>query len=288
MKKLLIALCSTGLLFAACKEKAPYIRLTDANYVDSGYSVATLPATDPHQVYIEEFTGESCSNCPAAHEQLHQLDSIYQGRLNIVGLYSYNISQTVPPAGAGTDFRDSAATSIGVSIYGGISQLPNGGFDRSYIAGNKQVTTNLWNGTITDRLNIVDSLNLKIESHTSASGSDTIVATVVYTKDVAGGQNLSVLIIEDSIVDVQEFPLGFINPSYVFTNVFRQSVSAAPFGDPLLVTAATKTAGLALKRTYVYNRSSHINRPAHCRVIAFVSNGTDSHVMQSCQAKLMP
>jgi hypothetical protein len=107
------------------------------------------------------------------------------------------------------------------------------------------------------------------------------------------------MIVEDSMVDIQEttvsasFPQGW-DTSYVFTNVFRESLTSAPFGDPILDTMSTKERGRVLIRKFTYTPkvfTPAIN-PYHCRVIAFVNapGGTsgDYHIIQSVQTRLIP
>lgn len=292
MKKSIIAFCASALLLASCKEKAPYINLKGLNYVDSPYSLSSAPAADAHQVLVEEFTGQSCSNCPAAHVVLDGLEQKYEGKINVIGMYLYNIQQTEPPAGAAYDFRDNSATTVGNSIYGGISQLPNGGVDRVLVNGAIQVGSGLWNSAIDDRVNKISPVNIKISSHYSGNHS-TIDVDLQYTAPVAVPQNLSVVIVEDSIVDKQEYP--FFDPqfpsgmddAYVFTNVFRQMVSS-PAGDAILNGIANINPGMALRRTYTYDVASKIKDASKCRIIAFVSNNADKNqeIVQSVQARL--
>jgi len=295
MKKIIIAFGACGMLFASCKEKAPFIKLDNSNFTDTSYSLSTIPAAEPHNVLVEEFTGASCTNCPAAHETLDALEAANHGRLNVIGLYIYNVVQTQPPHGAKYDFRDSTSSTISNEVYGGVNQLPNGGIDRSLVNGNLQVAQGNWSATINDRLKNPTPINLKIESHfNSISGDNTIIASVIYTQDVSTHQNLSIAIVEDGIVDYQEYPYFHpvfpdgLDTSYIFTNVFRQMVTSPPFGDPILGNLATKKAGQALVRTFTYRLSSKILNADKCRIIAFVNNtdGTDRQIIQSCQAKL--
>ena len=294
MKKLFIALCCCGLLLTGCKEKAPNINLTNAIVIDTTYTITPVPATDPHNILVEDFTGQGCSNCPAAHETLRKLDSVNSGRLNIVGLYIQNFSQTTPPTGAKYDFRDSTASDIGTTVYGGIGSMPIAGIDRIPVSGSTLIYQGNWSSTITNQMAIQDSLNLKVTSgYDTTTGYDTITATITYTQPVSSSHNLSIVIVEDSMVDIQEYPAfdpvypsGFDN-NYVFTNVFRAMVSSAPFGDPVLASMVSKEAGRVYRHTYIYKLKPGVI-PSHCRVIAFVSNTSDKHIIQSCQTKLKP
>ena len=284
------------MFFASCKEKAPNIILTEAGVVlDTTYVVSPVPPTDPHNVLMEEFTGASCTNCPAAHETLLSLSHASPGRINIVGLYCYNITQTRPPNGAVYDFRDSVATDVASSVFLGVSSLPSGGVDRWNNTGAILMLQGSWGSTIESRKNVVDSLNLAItSSYNAATREDTITATVTYTQTVAAPHNLSIVITEDSIIDVQEYPAIPSSPfpsghddEYVFTNVFRGMVTNTPYGDPILATMPVKEPGRVYRHIYIHKIKEGI-KPEHCHVIAFINSTVDKSVMQSVQTKMKP
>ncbi len=298
-KTLLFALTSAVLLLG-CNENNQSLDLGRSASVDTTYVLTTIPAADPHNVLVEEFTGVKCSNCPAAHDVLEGLEHTYGTRLNVIGLYIYNFLQTEKHHESVYDFRDSAATAIGQSVYKGVGRMPIGGVDR-LPAGIEpplllQLNATQWTALIESRLNIPDSVNLKLESsYNSTTGIATITATVIYTKPVSSTQNLSMVIVEDSVIDAQEFPptpfgpfVDGYDPEYEFNNICRGMVTSVPFGDVILGSLPAKEAGRLFRKTYTYNKPSSVLHPEHCRVIAFVHNtsGDDYHVMQSAQVKL--
>ncbi len=310
MKKILFAISfgvilSSSLLFTGCngcKEIGPNINLTPAAYVDSFYTLTssqiTSLTTDAHNVLVEEFTGQTCSNCPSAHTTLEGISAANKGRINIIGLYLFGIPQANPPAGYTYDLRDSDATQIGNKVYGGVAALPSGGVDRMQTSTGAIITDrSTWADNISTQLTKTDSVNLTLQSSYNATTMMAkISATVTYTNPMSAKQNLTVVIVEDSMVDLQEFPPGAypggFDPNYIFTNVCRGIVSAVPFGDPVLDTVAVKAKGRAVKRTFNYKLKTTIPaiKPAHCRVIAFINStsGTDLHILQSAQTKLTP
>lgn len=294
MKKILFA-ASSILALAACKEKAPYINFAELQSVDTTYVISPVPATDPHNVLVEEFTGQMCSNCPAAHDQLKAISNGSPGRVNIVGLYMYGSPQTRKPEGAANDFRDSASNFINTTYYASISDLPSGGVDRVPQAGRISLYKNAWADAIATRLGATDSLNLAVKSvYDSTTGIAQIKVTVTYTKDVATPENLTVVIVESDIIDKQEFPTE-LREEYDFTNVFRTMLTTVPSGDPLTVGSShDKKAGRVFERVFTYKpadfKSSEPRlKPRNCKVIAYVNtqNGTDYHISQSTSAPLV-
>ena len=100
MKRLFFTAMSLGFFLVSCKETPPPINYGGGAVVDTTYEdAANIPAAEPHEVLVEEFTGQSCTNCPAAHESLEKIREDHNNRVNVIGLYYEGISQTKPPTG---------------------------------------------------------------------------------------------------------------------------------------------------------------------------------------------
>ncbi len=296
MKKAFLAISSI-ILFACCKENDTPIVFSHSYSTDSTYvQTSGLPSADAHNVLIEEFTGASCSNCPAAHTVLLGLEGT--GHVNVVSLYITDFTQTTPPSGAHYDFRHLAASKIGSGIYGGIGAMPLGGVDRIPLAGSLLLGKSDWNSVVNAQKLLTDSVNLLVSS-SFAGGVATITAKITYLQQMSTKQNLTIVIVEDSMVDIQEIVPGTAYPSgydstYTFTNVFRDMITSVPLGDPILDTMATKEKGRTFIRKYTYTPATMTPAiiPAHCRVIAFVNapggTGGDFHILQSWKTNLVP
>lgn len=299
MKKLLLAVGVGVLALSSCKEKPPYINLTAPTAgakVDTTYVLATLPAAEPHNILIENFTGATCSNCPAAHDVLHNLDSIYSGRLNIVSLYIKNFSQTEPPENAKYDFRTDGATDIMKNVFPYVGAMPCAGIDRLPIGdagtyGNSRlIGRNFWNTYVPDRVNTTDSINLTLVStYDSAARIATVNLKVIYLESIGIPQNYSIVVVEDGFIDVQEFPTYF-DEEYHFNHIYRGSVTTGAFGDAILPSMVTKEKGRVYDVTYRYAVSADW-KPRNCRFVAYVNNGAasgGSNVYQSKSTKMVP
>jgi hypothetical protein len=290
MKKIVIAACGIAFAFAGCKEHDTPLIFSTALSVDSTYVLATIPGADAHNALIEDFSGQSCSNCPGAHGILESLEG--NGNQHVIGIvyYVYGPPQTVPILGATYDFRDSVANYLSQPIYGSIDELPSGGVDRTPVSGSILLTDGQWSGAAQAQEMITDSINLSVaSSYNAGTNVATIKATVTYLYNISTQQNLSIAIVEDSMVDWQTDGIA-VDSTYLFTDVFRDMVTGGSsyIGDPVLVDTATKVAGRVYWRQYSYklrSTSPAIN-PAHCRVIAYLNTtgiGGDYHVIQSTQ-----
>ncbi len=297
MKKILLACSAAAILFITsngCKEIGPNVNLSTATATDSPYTVSPVPVAQAHNVLVEDFSGQHCSNCPSAHASAESAAAASNGHVNIITYYYDISSQSDPIAGSLHDFRDTvAARRIDAQYYNGVSDLPHGGIDRvPNSSGSLAIDYTTWPGVISSRLPVVDSVNLKVTSYWDAAANKaTIKATIVYLYPNTFTQNLSVVIVEDSMVDKQSDGIH-IDETYLFLDVFRAMVTNIPAGDPILPALTTKIAGQADMRTYTYTPAAVVPAivPKHCRVVAFVSstNGTDQHILQSATAPLVP
>jgi len=293
MKQIIPVLLCSVLVLTGCEEKPPIINFGTPITVDTTFVISPVPAAEPHNLLVEEYTGASCTNCPAAHEELKEIQKDYPGRINIIGLYITGPLQSKPPHDAKYDFRHPQATLIANNIYGGVNILPLGGIDRIANNGSIKIERGLWSNIINNRLAVTDSINLKLEStYDTVSGEADIRATIVYTNPVSYTHNLSLVIVEDNIIDIQEYPFNdpvhpAFNKNYNFTNVFRGMITGAPFGDPVLATMPVKEAGRVVVRNFKYKPQGILD-PANCRIIGFVNstNAGELRVLKSTEVKM--
>lgn len=304
MKKTLLALGGAIVMLASCKEKAPPINLTDLTSVDFDTLVVPVPAAEEHNVLVDEFTGQTCANCPAAHEALKSIKAGYAaGRINVLGLYYEGPSQSKPPYSHGgiNDFRTEAAKQINSQAYGSKWDLPGGGVDRELVAGQIFLYRGSWASAIATQIAKPTPVNLNVTSVFDESKQEaTITVTAIYTQAVTAPHNLSVAIVEDSIIDVQEnnTVTGGFEEHYVFMNVLRDMITNIPYGNELKVwgTRDAKEPGRSMQRIFKYKvlprtktTETPIN-PKHCHVVAYINNvGSGNYaIVQSKSAELAP
>lgn len=297
-----------ALTIGSCREKEPNIKLEPDTARDTTY-MSSVPAAQPRNVLVEEYTGTSCTNCPSAHVALEGYQKDHEGRINVIGMYSDGGSPTKPPNTphviATYDLRQNDATDIATSIYGGVGAFPSAGVDRlpSGVNGMKQ-DRSLWGASIKNGLDMPDSVNLSLEStYDGSTGIATVVATISYPMAISFAHNLNIVLVQDSIVDAQEYSnLDPVHPggdqNYVFTNVIRGALSALPNGDPIYANIPVKEPGRVVVRVYTYDTKKIGDRaynpakmapfvPGNCRVIGFITATSGTYrVLQSAQTTL--
>ncbi len=266
-------------------------QLNDTTFVEK-----TIPLAEKHNVLVEEFSGQSCSGSPAAHELLDSIRKSHEeGRINVIRLYSEGITQTKPPAGSKYDLRRKNATQIANEIYQGVTMVPISGVDRVEAVGSRKLVplSVVWNSTLKSQLEIPSPINLKIESeYNIIDSAANILVSVVYTSKVDYPHNISIAIIEDGIIDKQEYPSTHpVHPgydtAYNFTDVFRGMITTAPYGDELMPSMPIKEPGRTIIKKFS-SKITNVLNPEKCRVIAFINstNGSDIKIIQSTQTKL--
>ncbi len=305
MKKQFLIVAGIVSLFTACKEKPPIIKLTETavTIADTTY-VGDVPAPQDRNVLIEEFTGASCTNCPAAHEELEQREKDNPGRLNVLALYIKGPIQTTPPHDAQYDFRHQDSKVISDAIFGGVNQLPTAGVDRRPVAGVVKLDRGAWGAAIQSALAVPDSINLTVYSgYNPDTQEDTIICTMSYPYAITFGHNLHVALVQDNVVDVQEYPTNDpVHPGsdeeYDFTNIIRSMATTIPLGDPILTSMPAKEPGRVIVKVYILDTKKINDRafvaekmppfvPADSRIVAWITNSSNQQVMQSAQVKFI-
>ncbi len=214
------------------------------------------PAEVAKHVLIEDFTGQSCINCPAATTLIGDLQEQY-GEENIiaVGIYSGYFGKN-PTTGA----LYPLTTETGNYYYDkfGVSTQPSAMIDRHGV----NSTTATWATEVYNCIQTAAPLTLAIDnSYDSASRSLTIAITAEGIDNVEG--SLQVWLTEDGLVSTQFLADGSRDASYVHNHVFRTSVNDID-GE-----AITLPQGTAVARTYTLTLDTDWT-PENISVVAFV------------------
>ena len=116
------------------------------------------------------------------------------------------------------------------------------GIDRAPVNGSRLLDRTLWAGKISERLNKKSLLNIKLfNKYDDAQREGLLNVRLSYTSEVAKKQCLSMMILENGILDAQEYP-DSINHSYTFKHIFHKLVTPIR-GIPILDSLPRKSAG---------------------------------------------
>jgi thiol-disulfide isomerase/thioredoxin len=288
MTKKWLALCAAGIvLFSSCEEKPPIIDMGGGapQAKDTAY-MANVEAPQAKNVVVEEFTGATCPNCPAAREVLQAVVDANPGRVFPIEIHINNFLQSRPAHDAKYDLRTEDGTNISANVYSTISVMPSAGVDRVTVGTERLLNTGKWAATIASQMAKATPVNLTVSSeYDEATKVAVIKVKAAYTSAVSAKQYMTIALIEDDIVDIQEYPDRYEN-NYTFKHTLRDIITSVN-GDEILADKTSKDPGQVYERTILYNVSENYT-PANCKVVVYVHNsdGSNKEVLQSAEVKL--
>ena len=263
---------TASLFWSGCKEKP--LEIPDLQ-------------TGARKVLVEELTGVRCQNCPDGTRDLVGLQETYGAEnLIVVSIHAaigFSAPYTSNPANL-YDFRFEGANQL--SDYIGIAEgYPTASINRQLLPGRTSlfVLLSVWPATIADEFTQDFGLDMFMSHvYEESSRKLDIKLNLAPSITLAGEKRLTVMITQDSIVDVQ-LDGSTRNANYVHRHVLRGVVSKAD-GD---IITEPLNAGALVSRSYSITLDPAWD-PKHCSVIAFVSNGgtPDKEVLQVTEQHL--
>lgn len=258
-------------LFQSCQEKE--IIIPDLKVGD-------------RKVLIEELTGVRCPNCPDGTATLVALDSIHNGNLIIVAVHAagtFSFPYVDPPANK-YDFRFPEAQ-IMADYIGTPEGFPTIAVNRT---ANPNSTTlflppGSWGGAILQEAVTEPLLGIFLEPQYDTTSRELITKVkIAPAADLTGDFRLTVLITQDSIVDVQQVNSVRV-ADYVHRHVLKKILSL-PTGD-LIKDQLKKGSVIDLNYNFILPDDWDAR---HCAVVAFVHQGSgqDKNVLQAEEAEI--
>jgi hypothetical protein len=242
-------------------------------------------------VLLEDYTGHTCVNCPAAADVAKSIYEKNQPRVVVVGVHAGPFAKPEAP-----DYPLDHRTDVGEALDAlfRISRVgnPNGLVNRSRYNTRFVLGAANWEPATNALLSQQPKLDLAL-SHTYYPDKRTIIATVdaAYLQPGENDYSLCVWITEDSIVGDQADNRR--NPShvkdYVFEHMLRASMNGT-FGDSL--TSEIMPIGSSVKKTVRFTIPETATwRLDKCELVAFVIRRKDDQtreVLQVVKQKLKP
>lgn len=278
MKKLLLFL--PILLFAlACSEIPPIVNPV----TDDGTPFEPIDISDqPRQILIEEFTGIRCVQCPAGAVEIEALRAIHGNQLVAIAIHAGGFAPPLPGV-SNFDFR----TPEGDQLLAYIEEpfgYPSASINRKHFEGefNLQLGRAKWAGYIADEKAIPPKVRIGIAPLYN-NDSRALEVKVLLQVDETIEQDdvrLSVSLIEDGIIDVQDTPNGKVY-DYVHKHVLRTMLTnydGNTLDGPL-------AAGTEIEKEFSFTIPAGWD-PANMHVVAYVNLGADKEVLQVHEVKL--
>jgi thiol-disulfide isomerase/thioredoxin len=277
MKKIIviiIAVVATCGLYVSCDkiEGTPY-EVIQVENVD-----VEFPNVDPTTVYrkvlIEEFTGHRCTNCPAGHQILEQLQQQYGDTLVAVGIH-YGV--LAKPSGSmySYDFRTPAGTEIGDSY--SIEGIPSAVVNHEMKIGGWM--RDQWATVIrdVDRTKVYAALQL-INEYDATNQSVKANTKVTLLRDYDHPLRIILYLLEDGIVKPQKDGNQDIE-NYTHNHVLRSTLTDA-FGYMLNDNYSEWKSGDEVTYAASISFDGTDWNPANCCVVAALFDPIDYEVLQ--------
>lgn len=228
------------------------------------------PAESKRCIIVEDFTGQSCINCPRATEELAGIQEQYGAdTVIVVGIHSGPFGHVKP--NTQTAKRYSLCTETGDAYFVkwlGKWETPQ----PAVIVNRKSGVLNLGSYGAYINTELESQTPVKMELTNSYDAKDkslTVNISAETSEDVEG--KLQVWIVEDNIVATQYMPDGSPNKEYVHNHVFRASVTNDIHGDAFNIKTGD---GEKATATYTVNVDDSW-KAENISVVAFVYNDND-------------
>ncbi len=275
MKKILLFSGFTALLFLGCKEKE--------------LSIPELSVGN-RRVLVEEMTGVRCSACPGGARVLNNLQETYgKENLIVVSIHeapSFSIPYTGPD-GNKYDFRttngkllaDNIGPFIGVPC-ASIARILSPTFTLSRFV----VPSSSWPGLVANEFTKDYKLGLFVKNeYNPATRQLDIQVNIAPENTISGTNKLTVVITQDSIVDVQN-DNGTIIKEYFHRHVLREVITQ-PTGNDI---PEALTGGALITKTFKFTLPQEWEAK-HCSVVAYVHQPgpDDKIVLQAAEAHVV-
>lgn len=255
----------------ACSEIGPVITPLEENN--------TISSDTLQRVFIEEFSGVRCVNCPAGSTELAQLEERYPGQLVVMSVHAGFFSNPYPESRF--DFRTGEGNAL-LNLLGQPLGYPSAVINRRLFEGEADLHLSRaqWAGFIAQDLKRRAAYSLEIEP--TYNTSDRLFRVDVRTSRLDNAVvdlndlRISVFLTESGIQDMQLTPEGK-QPEYVHRHVLRKALTpfdGVPVGEELN-TQKNLVRSFSLQMPEAWN-------PAACQVIAVLHrSGNEWTVLQA-------
>lgn len=240
----LIQIAVSVLLLASCSEM-----------LDENERYVEIPLPDvKRNVLIEDFTGQTCVNCPDAAVIIHELQEQYGSDVVVaVGVYSGPFGRVPSPKDI------SLVTDLGKAYWDRWFEedapQPIGLINRSRKLGKDD-----WKKAVMEALSTPTKMTLGAEAFCDTVGCE-LAARVAVTGPENTECQLQVLLLEDGIQAVQTVN-GRNDRTYIHNHVLRASFNGT-WGETLILGGATTEKSYTLALAEDWN-------PEHLQLVAFV------------------
>jgi len=230
------------------------------------------------KVLLEDYTGQTCGNCPRAAERAHELQTQFGEQLVVIAVHAGWFSNTSDeyPNDFTTEVGDAWDTHFGNSSLGN----PNGMVDRIDFPDSHVFQYSQWEEKVTNQL--LESPEIGIQLMASYNSTSKLICVDAQTEilmNLEKSLNITLVLIESGIISKQTdysiFPEQYVE-DYEQNHVLRKGLTN-PWGESLGQESYTQNELFTQRYSIEKQVDWDINNMA---VIAFVSDSETYEVLQ--------
>ncbi len=281
--KLFIASLSFVIIIGCgCDEiQSPYKRITDGPDTNK-------PGKIIRKVFVEDYTGYRCGNCPKAGDEVVRMANLYD--TNIVVLALHSGATFAKPFGVKykQDFRTDEGEQLFKDFIGNAGQ-PNGMVNRAVFEGQRVVGYTGWDSKYLSEKDKIPQAWIDIKTELNTTTNDLkVTATVTALEGLKPNTTLALYLVEDSVfywqTDYRIKPPADDNIEIYHRHVMRGSIgNTGAYGESLSAQAINKGAKITKIQSVNLtdnNKFLFLPNAKHCGVIAIVSDPDTREVLQ--------
>jgi len=273
----LFAVVITSLVFIVSCDNIDEKEILTPVIGETTQSVPITTMDSVQKVLLEDITGWSCTNCPAAALIANNLFNQYDGKLVVMAVHATSFAEP-RLANNYLDLRTEYGEKWVVDF--GINGCPIGLVNRIREGNSYLVQTADWETKVAERIQREHVLDINLGA--KYDGDNKIVVSIEnkVLKDIDFPMLINVVILEDSIVGVQ-MNGSVRDTAYVFNHVLRTN---GRIDFPL--TDDKTNAGTTIKKNYFIevpfkeDEISPLWNINHCKTVVFVTNAQTKEVIQ--------
>ena len=266
------------IVFSSCdKIDAPY-----------GQAVTTTVENDTEvvmrKVFIEDFTGQTCGNCPRAAEVLEQIRQLRGDKIVSMALH---VGFFAEPSGSyySNDYRTTIGNEIELNYL--IPELPKGLVNRKSFDGITTLSKDAWEAKSGELLLLPPEAFMWITpTYTASNRSLSVSVKSKILQDIDEDLNIVLYLTEDSIVSAQKdynLPSPSLIQAYTHRHMLRGSMNGA--WGASLSSQTSYTVGEEFITTGSYTIPAAWNAD-HVAVVALITRTSSKEVVQAEEKKI--
>lgn len=283
MKKYFIVLLGfaflTSFLISCDKIEEPYVV---KDVIDASCDTPSFPelGSTYRKLFLEEFTGHTCVNCPDGHRRASLLMDKYQDSIVVVAIHAgVFASPELPEFPA--DYRTAVGNAINDQF--GVEGYPSGMINRIPFNASLIQDRTAWSiaANAIDKQQVKAAIQMKCD-YNSSEQKACVHSKVTFLQDVNANLKLAVYMIEDSIVSPQKNTFSNLGTvpvieHYVHNHMLRGSLNTI-WGET--VNAGAITSGSTVYKGYGFSFIGNLYRPQFCSFIAVLYDSDTYEVWQ--------